>query len=69
MEATNDRLRRMANELRRKPTPLSDVIPLMLEAADTIEQLRDELRERTADLLAACDVGLEAISIAKRDDK
>lgn len=46
MEPTNDRLRRMASDLRRKPIPLSDMIPLLLEAADTIEQQRDELKQQ-----------------------
>lgn len=40
---TDEKLRRMAAELRRRPIPLSDMIPLMLEAADVIEQQQEEL--------------------------
>jgi len=40
-------------DIRRKPMPLSDVIPVMQEAADALEQQKDEL-SRAADLLARC---------------
>jgi len=32
-----ERLRECARDIRRKPTPLADVIPLLTEAADEIE--------------------------------
>ena len=36
------RLRETAKNIRRKPTPLSDVIPLLTEAATRIEMLEAE---------------------------
>jgi hypothetical protein len=41
---TDEKLRKMAAELRRRPIPLADMIPLMLEAADVIEQQQQELQ-------------------------
>jgi hypothetical protein len=38
-----DRLREVCLEIRRKPYPLSDLIPLLLEAVDYIDQLEREL--------------------------
>ena len=35
-------LRRVAQDLRRRPIPLSDLIPLLQQAADRIEQLENE---------------------------
>jgi hypothetical protein len=41
----------MLMDIRRRPTPLAEVIPVMQEAADALEQQRDEL-SRAADLLS-----------------
>jgi hypothetical protein len=38
-----DRLRKVCSEIRRKPTPLSDLIPLLQEAADKIDYLEEDL--------------------------
>ena len=35
-----EQLRRYAMELRRRSIPLSDIIPLMLEAADRLEAIQ-----------------------------
>jgi hypothetical protein len=53
------RLREQASNLRRKPTPLSDLIPLLQDAADVIEQLAklEQRQEPVQDRchLRACD--------------
>lgn len=40
-----ERLRRQSFDLRRKPTPLSEVIPLLQEAALHIENLEMHIKE------------------------
>lgn len=41
-----DRIRARLKELRRKPVPLAELIPLLQESADCIEQQRQELQLR-----------------------
>lgn len=42
-EAIQDKLRRVAEEIRRKPVALYDFIPLILAAADKIENLEYDI--------------------------
>lgn len=49
MNTLPERLRAMARDIRRRPIPLADVIPLLTEAADEIDTLIvciTELNER-----------------------
>ena len=48
-----ERLREWAQNIRRKPAPLSDAIPMVCEAADRIEALEAEKREAALEALAA----------------
>lgn len=45
MEQLNERLRRQADELRRRPIPLADLIPVLQQAADAVDQQQQELTE------------------------
>jgi hypothetical protein len=41
----HERLRDVANKLRTKPIPLSDLIPILHEAADELEELDKYVQE------------------------
>jgi hypothetical protein len=42
-ESLQDKLRRIAQEIRRKPVALYDFIPMILEAADRIDSLENDI--------------------------
>lgn len=48
-----ERLRGMVQELRRTPKPISDVVPLLQQAADRIEQLECRIKKIEDDHNAA----------------
>ena len=60
---TVEQLRDWANSIRRKPAPLSDAIPMVCNAADEIESLRQQLTAA----LAACEAKAEFLQFAWRD--